>query len=236
MRLQAAFLILFIAAFVATGDAQRTVVVIDPTIPTADVGTAATATNQVEIDRFALLKLRAKYESEACSVNLELAGEASGSFTKPNARETVAFYQVCQTGNGLGVVALVVTENGNVTGIFGSDSGWSFNLGSLPDIDGNGLDELTLSFGGGLHQGEGGVGVHIVEFVSGLPISNGWFQAEKFTDTEPTAAWRVTVKTGKTPVYYRQKFVSNDGKRWKSSGTNAVFKLTDADATFEAVK
>lgn len=236
MIFRLASIVLIIAAFFAAAQAQKTVVVIDPTIPVANIDAAATATNQVEIDRVALPKLKAKYESDACTVNLELAGEASGSFTKANAKETIAFYQVCQTGNGLGVVALVVTEGGKVTGIYASDSGWSFNIGSLPDINGNGLDELTLSFGGGMHQGQGGVGVEIVEFAGGLPKAIGWFQAEEFTDTEPTAAWRVTAKTGKTPVYYRQKFVSKDGKRWTRSGANAVFKLTEPDGTFEAVK
>lgn len=228
-------LLLFIGLLVAAANAQKTVVVIDPTIPTADVGTVATATNQEEIDRVALPKLKARYENDGCTVNLELAGETSGSFTKVNSKETIAFYQVCQTGNGLGVVALVVTENGKVTGIYGSDSGWSFDLGSLPDIDSNGLDELTLSFGGGMHQGKGGVGVEIVQFKSGLPMVLGWFQAEELTDTEPTAAWRVTAKTGKIPVYYRQKFVSNDGKRWRRSGANAVFKLTKGTSKYEAV-
>jgi len=149
----------FIAAsFAAVVHGQKTVVVVDPTIPVTDNVELTTATDQAEIDRVALPKLKAKYQSESCSVDLELAGEVDGSFTKKGAAQTIAFFQVCQTGNGLGIVAVVVIENGKVIGTFGSDSGWSFDIGALPDINGNGIDEFTLSFGGGMHQGMGGIG------------------------------------------------------------------------------
>lgn len=216
--------------------AQKTLVIYDPTIVIEDIVPALPDDEQAVFDRVVLPKLKAKYQTDGCAVDPELAGETSGRFTKKGVVQKAAFYQVCQTGNGLGVIALVIFENGKLVGIWGDDSGWTLEINAVSDLNGNGLDELTLSFGGGMHQGQGGIGVDIVEFVGGQPQMLGWFQAEKIMDTETESAWKVTVKTGKTPVFYRQKYKANSRGKLLKTGANTVFKLTKVENGFEQIK
>ena len=109
-------------------------------------------------------------------------------------------------------------------------------INSIADLNANGLDEFSLSFGGGMHQGQGGIGVDIMEFAGGKPRSIGWFQGEKIMDTETESAWKVTVRTGKTPVFYRQKYVANSRGKLIKMGANSVFKLKKVESGFEEIK
>lgn len=224
----------FVASLAAFSLGQGTVVVVDPTVTPKE--NKLSAADQRLVDRNALPKFKSQYESDTCPVELEAAGFVSGAFTKAGAIQKLAFFQVCQTGNGLGIVGLVLIENGKVTGIYASDSGWSVDIGVLPDINKNGIDEFTLSFGGGMHQGQGGTGVDIMEFSGGVPKGIGWFKSEEFTDVDVSNAWRVTAKPGKTPVYYKQKFSAVSENKWRRVGATTPLKLGKAIGTFEVVK
>ena len=231
-----AILALFIVAAAIPVTAQKTLVIYDPTLELLDELPMLPDAEQELYEQGVLPKLKAKYQSESCSVDPELAGEVSGKFTKKGAIQKAAFYQVCQTGNGLGIVAIVIFEDDKLVGIWGDESGWTLQINSIADLNANGLDEFTLSFGGGIHQGQGGIGVDIMEFASGKPRSIGWFQGEKIMDTETESAWKVTARTGKTPVFYRQKFVANSRGRLIKSGANAVFKLKKIENNFEEIR
>lgn len=230
------FLVLFLVAVSVPVSAQKTLVVYDPTLELLDELPMLPDAEQAVYEQNVLPKLKAKYQSDTCSVDPELAGETSGKFTKKGAVQKAAFYQVCETGNGLGIVAIVIFENNKLVGIWGDDSGWTLQIDAIADLNGNGLDEFTLSYGGGMHQGEGGVGVEVMEFAAGKPKSMGWFQGEKFTDTETESGYRVTVRTGKTPVFYRQKYVANSRGKLIKSGANSVFKLQKMESSFEEIK
>jgi hypothetical protein len=221
-------------AFAVSYYGQGTVVVVDPTVKAVE--TKLSAADQAVFDRNALPRVKAKYESDTCPVSPEVAGVVKGAFTRVGAKQTLAFFQVCQTGNGLGIVGIAVFENGKIVGLFGSDSGWSLDAGVLPDINRNGIDEFTLSFGGGMHQGQGGTGIDVVEFSGGVPKGLGWFKAEEYMDTAPTNVWRVTVKPGTTPAYFKQKFTTKDDIHWRKIGAVTPFKLSKAVGNFEVVK
>ena len=220
----------------AVVNAQSSVVVVDPRVGVSASDAGRQATDKVVIERDAIPKLRTKYASDACTVEPEFAGEAKGSFTRVGAKQTVAFYQVCQTGNGLGVVAIVISENGEVVGIFGSDSGWTFDVAALRDINRNGLDEFTLSYGGGMHQGQGGVGVDVMECASGMPRGLGWFKAEEFMDTEAVNVWLVTAKPAKTPRFYKQKYTFAGENKWRRVGDKTTFRLAQTSAKYEDLR
>ena len=222
--------------FVNLAFAQKTLVIYDPTVTFEDEVPMLPDAEQAVFEGTVLPRLKAKYQSDGCSVEPELAGEVSGRFTKRDVVQKLAFYQVCQTGNGLGIIALVVFENDKLVGVWGDESGWTLSINSIADINANGTDEFTLSFGGGMHQGQGGIGVDVMEFSGGKPKSIGWFQGEKIMDTETESAWKVTVKSGKVPVFYRQKYIA--GKRGKliRTGGNSVFKLTKVENGFEEIK
>ncbi len=229
----ALFIVFLFAGFTA---AQKTRVIYDPTVELMDEVPTLPDTEQELYETTVLPRLTEKFQSETCSVDPELAGEVSGSFTKKGVVQKLAFYQVCQTGNGLGIVAIVVFENDKLVGIWADDSGWTLSVTTVADLNTNGLDEFTLSFGGGMHQGIGGIGVDVMEFAGGKPLSIGWFQGEKIVDTETESAWKVTARTGKTPVFYRQKYVANKRGKLIKTGTNSVFKLKTVESGFEEIK
>lgn len=214
--------------------AQTTAVVVDPT-KDAGAGSKLSSAEQAIFDGV-LPNVRKAVSTESCEQDISVASVIHGSFTKTGSKQTLVFYQYCQTGNGLGWVGIVVIDGGKVVGNYIDDSGWSIDAGSLPDINANGLDEFTLSYGGGMHQGQGGVGVDIMEFSGGVPKGLGWFKAEEFMDTEAVNVWKVTAKTGKAPVYYKQKYAAVDGGKYRRVGANARFKLTKSVADFKAVK
>jgi hypothetical protein len=167
----------------------------------------------------------------------DLSSAAKGAFTRAGAQQTLVFYQYCQTGNGLGAVGVAVIENGKVEASYvAEEGGWSVDARTLPDINQNGLDEVALYFSGGMHQGEGGTGVEVMEFSKNGLKSLGWFQADRFYDNKPSDAYRVSVRKGTTPVFYRQRFTSRDEKNWRPASKQALFRLDKPLITFAAVK
>jgi len=220
------------AAMAVTAFTQGTVVVHDPTKqwPMPKLSTA----EQAILDK-ALLAVRRTVPKDICDQEPEAAGVARGAFTRPGSRQMITFYQICQTGNGLGWVGLILSEGDKVIGNYVADSGWTVGVQTVPDIDRNGLDEFVLAYGGGIHQGEGGVGVDVMQFVSGAPKGIGWYQAEKFDESENVTVWKLTARPGKSPVFYKQRFTGN-GQKYKPAGAPAITKLRKAYGAFERVK
>jgi hypothetical protein len=156
------------------------------------------------IKREVLPKARAHWdENAACEEEYEAIGTARGAFTKPKADQKLIFYQYCQTGNGFGNNGLVLLENGRIVGNYVSEGGWAMDLKVLPDINQNGLDEFLLYYSGGMHQGESGTGVDLMEFALATIKGIGWFQSDSFGEKTGDFAYKVSVKTGKTPLFYR---------------------------------
>lgn len=187
--------------------------------------TKMTAAEQKIFDRDALPAVKKMISSETCGESLQDAGVARGAFTAPGKRQSLIFYEYCQTGNGFGWNGLVLIEGDSVVGNFVSEGGWGVTIESVPDINQNGILEFTLAYSGGLHQGIGGTGVDLMEFSNGLPAGIGWYKAEEFGPTEASTSWRLTAKPGKTPVYYKQKFFSGENRPPRAVGKNVVTKL-----------
>ena len=213
---------------------QGTVVVHDPTKEAVEV--KLSAADQALFDS-ALSAVKKAISSETCNADsIEVAGFADGAFSKAGAKQRLIFYQYCQTGNGFGWVGLVLIEGGNVVGNYISEAGWTVGVNAVPDINQNGLDEFALAYSGGMHQGQGGVGVDLLEFAGGIPKGIGWYKAEEFADTEAVAAWKLTAKPGAVPVFYKQKYFSGENSKYRKVGANAVTKLTKVSGKFTAVK
>lgn len=227
-------IIAVLVACVADISGQSIVVVHDPTKQAA--AAVLSPTEDAMFRRDALSKVKKQISTEVCEEELELAGVAHGAFTKTSTKQSLIFYQYCQTGNGFGWVGLVLIEEGKVVGNFISDVGWSVGIGVVPDINRNGFDEFTLAYSGGMHQGQGGTGVDLVEFTNGVPTGIGWYQAEQFGDSEAVTMWKLTAKAGKAPVFYKQKYFSVEGKPARRVGANAVTKLGKPAGKFQAIK
>jgi hypothetical protein len=214
--------------------AQTTVVVNDPT---KDEKTpTASAAEENLIKRSVLPKARKMWTSDVCTEEFSVAGAAKGAFSKPGANQTLIFYQFCQTGNGFGNNGLVLMENGRIAASYVSAGGWALSLKSLPDINQNGLDEFVVYYSGGMHQGQSGTGVDIMEFSAAGIKGLGWFQADSFGEETGDFGYKVSVKTGKTPVFSREKYVSTGENKWRKSGKIAAFKLGKAYGKFDVLK
>lgn len=227
----------FLIAFcfsVTTVFAQTTVVINDPT--KNENPAAANAAEENLVKRQVLPKARNLWSNDVCTEEFEIMGAARGAFSKPNADQTLIFYQFCQTGNGFGNNGLVLVENGKIVGSYISEGGWALNLKSLPDINQNGLNEFALYYSGGMHQGQGGTGVDLMEFSAAGIKGLGWFQADSFGEETGDFGYKVTVKPGKTPIFYREKYISPAENKWRKSGKIAPFKLEEVSGKFTVLK
>lgn len=174
------------------------------------------------------------FSESPCEEAFEVSGIIKGAFSKPDSNQTLVFYSFCQTGNGLGNNGLILIENGQLLGNYVTESGWTLGIKVLPDINQNGLNEFALYYSGGMHQGQGGTGVDVMEISANGVKGIGWFNAETFTETT-YFGYKVSVKTGKTPVFYREKYI-NKNRKWLKSGKLASFKLEKAYSKFEMLK
>lgn len=177
-----------------------------------------------------------KVSKDTCEPEIDIAGFATGAFTKAGAKQTIVFYQYCQTGNGFGWAGLVLIDGGKLSGNYLAEAGWTVGIGAVADINKNGLDEFTLAYSGGMHQGMGGTGVDLFEFSGGSPKGLGWYKAEEFGPTETVSVWKLTAKPGAMPSFFKQKFTSRENSAYRKIGTNAPTKLGKPISNFSAVK
>lgn len=169
-----------------------------------------------------LPKIRKVWSEESCTDGFNITGHTNGAFTKAGAKQTLVFFEYCQTGNGFGNNGLALIENDKVIQGWSSEGGWPLDVVATPDINKNGRDEFMFYYSGGMHQGEGGVGVDLMELDGSKVGCIGWFLSERFTENDEFV-WKVTVKPGSVPVFYQQKHVERK-KKWVPSGK--VTKLT----------
>jgi len=215
--------------------AQTTVIINLPN--EAPAKSTLSAAEQKVMDKNILPKVRKKLAGESCEESVDVAGVVRGAFTRAGADQTLIFYQFCQTGNGLGSTGVALIENGKAVGSWVSaESGWTMEAKALPDINQNGVNEVAFYYSGGMHQGEGGTGVDIMEFSGNTLTGIGWFQAEGFTEKTDNA-YKVTVKTGRMPTFYREKWIATrtPGK-YRKLGNPLPLKLKPVFGSFEAVK
>ena len=220
--------------FSAATFAQQNIVINNPTVEEKPAIFTDAEENLI-VERV-LPKARKHWGSDAvCTEEFQITGKADGAFTKAGAQQTLLFYQFCQVGNGFGYNGLVLVENNKIVGSYISEGGWAGKAKTLPDINRNGLDEFALYYSGGMHQGAGGIGVDVMEFSAAAIKPLGWFQSDGFTEEDSTA-YKVSVKPGKVPVFYREKYDGVGENKWKKVGKIVAFRLEKAYAAFSPLK
>jgi hypothetical protein len=230
------FSIVFYCLATAAFAQPQTIVINDPTEWNKPF--SANAAEENLIKRSILPQVKKHWTTDVCEEDFSIVGTISGAFTKPNSKQTLILFQYCQTGNGFGNNGLVLIEKAKIVDSYVSEGGWALNIKRLPDINQNGLDEFAVYYSGGMHQGQGGTGVDVMEFTGALGLIKGlgWFQADASGEETGDFGWKVTVKPGKTPVFYREKYVSKTENNWRKSGKIATFKLGKTYGKFTAMK
>jgi len=221
--------------FAAAVFGQQTVIISEPDAKAEPLIMNTAVVNTIK--REILPKAR-KYwaKNDSCAEDFKLIARVRGSFSAPNASQELVLYEFCQTGNGFGNNGLVLMEGGKINGSYVSESGWAVDLKVLPDINQNGLNEFLVYYSGGMHQGIGGTGVDLMEFSAASGIKGlGWFQSDSYGEESGDWSYKVSVKTGKTPIFYREKYISKNDKLQKSDKP-APFKLGKAYSSYTALK
>ncbi|MDQ6787218.1 MAG: hypothetical protein M3033_10460 [Acidobacteriota bacterium] len=236
MTIRGIFLILFfIFTFVFGICAQTTQVIVDPT-KTAPALKATAA--EEKLIKSLLPKVRRIWTSDTCEESFSITGVASGAFTKKDSTQKAFLYEFCETGNGLANDGILITEAGRVVAHFIYEGASTGGLNSLPDLNGNGVDELLITNYGGMHQGISGTGIDVIEFFGKSLKEIGATEIEYAEETEKGEkgySYKISVKTGASPVFYREKFVKK-GKTWRKVGNVAKAEMFKLDYKYNAVK
>src|SRR5436309_9678050 len=66
------------------------------------------AAEQKLMDTGILPGVRKHLGTDACDEFIDIAGKLQGAFTRSEAKQTLIFYQFCQTGNGLGISGVAI--------------------------------------------------------------------------------------------------------------------------------
>jgi hypothetical protein len=169
---------------------------------------------------------------------------ARGSFTKPNSDQRAILYTYCSTGHNMALNGIAIIENDKVVSHIVYEGGWDSAIGALPDINGNGRSEILVA-SGGTNQGQTWRSISIIELSDTIVLTKfgmtGVFSdncgaVEKNCKVE---AYRISVKSGGTPVFYREAFVNGgSGKEsgWKKSDALKRISLENDELEYEFVK
>ncbi len=160
-----------------------------------------------------------------------VTGMASGSFTKPNARQKAYLYELCRSGRSFGIGGIVVVENSRTVAHYAyGENGLDSEIVALPDINQNGFSEIML-IGGGSGQGYTQGAVEIIELTPGGVKDFGI--ADTYEDNFGTEsakksakAFRISVSPGKSPVFFRETYTrKGESGKWILTVKSQKFSL-----------
>lgn len=154
----------------------------------------------------------------------EIIDLASGSFTRPGAKQRAVSYILARVGHNFGRDGIAVLENGRVVAHVAYQGAWENALGALPDINGNGLSEL-LTAAAGINMGYSWQAVGLLEFtrtgVKDLGIVRVYEDdcgagERKGIET----AYRLLAAPGAPPAFYREEFTRpcESRRAWRANG------------------
>jgi len=184
-----------------------------------------------EIRRIALPKARQVWRNEeTCHEQLQVVTAANGAFTKPGIAQRAVLYRFCITGHDFANNGIAVFEGRKMVTHVVFKGGEDHYIGSLADINGNGVMEIVLG-GGSMHQGYTNSVIRLIELSSlgvkkfGIADTYEDDCGAKETGCRMTA-YRISAKTGEVPVFYRDVFRKR-GAAWIKMGNPTKFSLRD---------
>ena len=170
---------------------------------------------------------------------------ARGSFTRPNSDQKAILYRYCETGHNMALNGIAVIENGSVATHLIYSGDWENAIAAIPDIDGDGRSKILVSTGG-TDQGITWGAVRIIELSDTIVLTKYGMTRTLFDDcgfdekNGRATAWRLRVKAGPTPVFYRQHFVNKGAcvgaGTWKKMGKPEKFSLENDETDYQFVR
>jgi hypothetical protein len=150
----------------------------------------------------------------------------------------------CTIGHGMALDGIAVIENGQLVAHVVFEGGENRAIGALPDINGNGLSEIVI-VSGGTNQGITSAWISMIELAGAEITRLG--QAETSSDNCGVdennckiTANRISVRSGKTPAFYREVFVdtgSGSGlSSWRKLGALTPISLDKDQVEYEFLK
>lgn len=220
----------------STAFAQATVVVYDPSKPESETNFSDAEAEALKNEIDPLLKK--VVAADVCSGDFQITNAAEGAFTRRSAKQKAFLYEYCQNGNGFSYGGVAVTENGKIVSNYYFNGGWQMDFWSLPDINGNGLNEMAIHWSGGMHQGQIGTAIIVLENSLGRLAEIGGTQASwSECDGDNSSlkcgySWKVTAKRAAKPVFYHQKMVGGEGQKWRTVGKSSADKFKKSSVKY----
>lgn len=183
-----------------------------------------------------------KQNSAACDEDFEVVDIAKGAFTKPQTIQKAVLYRYCITGHNFALNGIAIIEEGQTVAHVVYEGGVDNAVGAVPDIDGNGHAGIIIATGG-TNQGETWGVISLIELSEKAVRKFG--QAETLLDNclveenkGNSTAYRIYVKTGATPIFYREMFVSSCGEssKWSRKGIMKQYALGKDEIKYRRLK
>lgn len=184
-------------------------ILLDPTLPES---TKLTTTESALVKRAAK---RTWGEQKDCESDVEIADVVKGAFTRPQSNQKAVLCTYCRRGNNFTLNGVIIIENNKIVAHVKYKGAGEFELRSLPDINGNGLSEILIA-GGDTGQGYSNDVISIIELstsgVKKFGLIDTYEDSCGTADRQKITAYKIYVKTGTTPVFYRETFKKKDCK------------------------
>lgn len=167
----------------------------------------------------------------------EIKSSCEGSFTQKGTKQIAYVYSWCETGHSIGMSGLAITEKGKQVAHFGWEGGGEYDIVPLPDLDGDGLDEIAI-VGGSTNQGYTVSSIAVIGISAGAVKKYGRFQTYEdnsgTVEKNPTTfAWSITSDVpAAAPAFVGQKF-KQVGKTWTKSGKSAKYPPEKDEIVYE---
>lgn len=171
--------------------------------------------------------------NESCQESFEVVDVASGSFTKPKAAQKAVLYRFCTTGHDFANNGIAIIEGGKIVANVFYNAGEDSSIRGLADINGNGLSEIILADGAS-HQGYTNVIITLIEITQAGVKSFGIADVSEddcgAKDPCKEITRKITVKPGKTPIFYRQTYRQRN-KEWMTVGKLERFSFRASEGS-----
>lgn len=181
-------------------------------------------------------------KTDGCKDEFTVVDVATGSFTKPRSNQRAFLYRLCETGHGFAVNGIVILEAGQVVAHVVYSGGWENAIGALPDINGNGVNELIL-VNGGTNQGMTWGNAAILELTNDGVIKFGRASTYEddcgtLTDKKKVTAYVLRAVTGVAPVFYRDTYTSHtcESGSWKTMGSQNQLMLDPDEIEYRRIR